>query len=244
VVIGGAGAGGGYTQSYGYDALNRLSSFGDTGGVTQGLSYDQYGNMFASQTGLSGVVALGWMPTSQSQITAANNHLTVSGVQYDSAGLGGNQTTLQGVTLTYDAENRQVQSYNSVSGNTYTYGYDGLGQRVSRTISGVTTIYAHDAFGNLATEYNPPVAAACTTCYLSWDHLGSTRMVTDGSGNVIARRITQAMEDPAGGSILVLIRMSEQGAVIDVKPVGGSAALRNSALGARRKTGRRANINL
>ena len=48
-------------------------------------------------------------------------------------------------------------------------------------------MFVHDAFGNLAAEYNPPVAAACMTCYLSWDHLGSTRMVTDAGGNIVAR---------------------------------------------------------
>ena len=35
---------------------------------------------------------------------------------------------------------------------------------------------------------NPARAPAqCQTCYLSTDHLGSTRMVTDQSGNVVAR---------------------------------------------------------
>jgi len=42
-------------------------------------------------------------------------------------------------------------------------------------------------FGNLAAEYNPQNAAPWVTCYLSSDHLGSTRMVTDGSGTLQAR---------------------------------------------------------
>ena len=29
---------------------------------------------------------------------------------------------------------------------------------------------------------------SCATCYVSWDHLGSVRMLTDGSGNVVARQ--------------------------------------------------------
>ncbi len=46
----------------------------------------------------------------------------------------------------------------------------------------------YDAFGELAAEYSttgqtPP----CTTCYLSTDHLGSIRLVTDASTNVVAR---------------------------------------------------------
>src|SRR5579875_3515240 len=29
---------------------------------------------------------------------------------------------------------------------------------------------------------------SCATCYVSWDHLGSVRMLTDASGNVVARQ--------------------------------------------------------
>jgi len=50
-------------------------------------------------------------------------------------------------------------------------------------VSGFTTIYVRDAFGNLAAEYTTggSYPMPCSTCYLSWDHLGSTRMVTDGT---------------------------------------------------------------
>jgi RHS repeat-associated protein len=45
----------------------------------------------------------------------------------------------------------------------------------------------YDAFGNLAAEYGMVASAACTTCYLSYDHLGSVRLVTDQNANVVAR---------------------------------------------------------
>ena len=183
VTIGGTGS---FTQTFGYDALNRLNGFTDSGGASQTLGYNQYGNMWQSaQTGLGSVPALASMPTSSGGVNAANNRLTAASYDIPS----GNQTLFLGVTLTYDAENHQVQSYNSVSGNTYTYAYDGLGARVSKALSGgATTLYLHDGFGNLAAEYNSQTpAAACLTCYLSGDHLGSTRLVTDGSGNVMAR---------------------------------------------------------
>ncbi len=212
VAIGGSGAGAGFTQNYGYDKLNRLCAAGEAMGAVsitsctapttgvnwaQNLGLDRYGNMWAptaSQAGVSGIPALGWMPTASGQINAANNQLAVSGLSYDTG--GGNQTTFLGTSTTspiqYDAENRQVQVVTATS-TTYAYAYDGLGQRVSRSVGGATTEYVHDVFGNLAAEYNPPGSAACTTCYLSWDHLGSTRMVTDGSttdgttGQIVAR---------------------------------------------------------
>jgi RHS repeat-associated protein len=67
------------------------------------------------------------------------------------------------------------------------YYYDGLGQRVENVLPGGTMVYAYDAFGKLIAEYSTAVVGSvCTTCYLSWDHLGSVRMVTDGSGSVKA----------------------------------------------------------
>jgi uncharacterized protein RhaS with RHS repeats len=53
---------------------------------------------------------------------------------------------------------------------------------------GGNTIYVYDALGQLAAEYNTfATTPACQTCYLSTDHLGSIRLVTDQSGNVVVR---------------------------------------------------------
>jgi hypothetical protein len=45
----------------------------------------------------------------------------------------------------------------------------------------------YDAFENLAAEWGTVASAACTTCYLSYDHLGSVRLVTDQNANVVTR---------------------------------------------------------
>ena len=53
-----------------------------------------------------------------------------------------------------------------------------------------TRTYVYDLFGRLVGEYTsqPPSATPpCSTCYLSTDHLGNTRMVTDANHAVIAR---------------------------------------------------------
>jgi RHS repeat-associated protein len=51
-----------------------------------------------------------------------------------------------------------------------------------------TTVYVYDAQGQLAAEYaTQPETPLCTTCYLTADHLGSTRLMTDGaSGAAVA----------------------------------------------------------
>ncbi|HVV70030.1 MAG TPA: hypothetical protein VHI52_00635, partial [Verrucomicrobiae bacterium] len=46
----------------------------------------------------------------------------------------------------------------------------------------------YDATGELAAEYETVAQSAdCTTCYLTTDPLGSTRVITDGNGNVVSR---------------------------------------------------------
>ncbi len=93
-------------------------------------------------------------------------------------------------SFTYDAENRQVTAcLNCTQGSpTATYAYDGQGQRVSKTVSGQTTTYVYDAFGNLAAEYGAEPASACAgTCYVTTDHLGSTRLLTNALGSPAGR---------------------------------------------------------
>src|SRR5882762_6137041 len=65
----------------------------------------------------------------------------------------------------------------------------GAGRRVSRLVNGVTTVYVYDALGQLAAEYASaaPTAPPCLTCYLTADHLGSTRVVTKTAGAVVSR---------------------------------------------------------
>jgi RHS repeat-associated protein len=51
-------------------------------------------------------------------------------------------------------------------------------------------VYVYDVFGSLAAEYSSApltTAPVCGTCYLSTDHLGSTRLVTGENGSVMAR---------------------------------------------------------
>jgi RHS repeat-associated protein len=65
---------------------------------------------------------------------------------------------------------------------TTTYTYDGDGRRVKKVSGSTTTVYVYDAQGQLAAEYAPVQPAACVTCYLTADTLGSTRMITDETG--------------------------------------------------------------
>lgn len=99
--------------------------------------------------------------------------------------MAGNQTSVflgSGGTrsFTYDAENRQIDA--SIPGmSAISYVYDGEGRRVQKTVGTTVTTFVYDAAGNLTAEYGPPSSVAGTT-YLTADHLGSTRLVTNASG--------------------------------------------------------------
>jgi RHS repeat-associated protein len=179
-------------QWYAYDTLNRINytieHANDPSGSPSSLwwelfNYDQFGNMWlSSPTG--DLPSQPLMPSAQTFFNASTNQL--NSVSYDAAG---NQTVFGSFTLAYDAEGRQISAQQSGS-PTATYQYDGLGERVTKSVGGLTTTYVHDVFGNLAAEYNSfgtPPSSPCNTCYLSGDHLGSTRMVTDSYGNPVAR---------------------------------------------------------
>jgi YD repeat-containing protein len=168
-------------RSYGYDPLNRLTSASDSGGWSRNFGYDQYGNMWV--TANSGVTLAGNTPTAN----VFNSHNQLGGASYDAAG---NQTVVNGDALTYDAENRVASATDppALGGGTENYIYDGDGRRVGKWAPNAVTVFVYDAFGQLAAEYwtatnTPP----CTTCYLSYDHLGSTRLVTGQNGIAVAR---------------------------------------------------------
>ena len=182
-----------YWETYSYDRLNRITQMTDTGNAPatpgywqRGFGYDQYGNMWQSSNDAGFPVSVG-TPSSQSNIDASRNRL--ANASYDAAG---NQTAVgSGVSaerLAYDAEGR-VNSATTAAGVQTTYGYNGQGNRVWKsTIDGITTTYVYDAQSRLGAEYSTMAQSpSCLTCYLSWDHLGTTRLVTDQNSQVVSR---------------------------------------------------------
>lgn len=179
-----------FSTSFGYDLANRLTSAADVitsnnnaPAWSRNFSYDQYGNMWT--TASSGVPVFGTMPNASTDFNPATNQLVSA--RYDAAG---NQTDVGSYSVAYDAENRQTVAVDNVSEGQASYGYDGFGQRVTKSTQGsISIVYVYDIFGQLAAEYNnfPAQQSACTTCYLSVDHLGNTRLVTDSAANIISR---------------------------------------------------------
>jgi RHS repeat-associated protein len=116
---------------------------------------------------------------------------------YDNQGNRTSVTPLGGstTTLTYDQANR-LKAF----GSSATYAYDGVGLRASKTVSGTTSNFTWDeaqglplllSEGSTSYVYGPgglPLERVTSsgTLYYLHDQLGSTRALTDQSGNVVA----------------------------------------------------------
>jgi RHS repeat-associated protein len=174
-------------QSYTYDGVNRLATFTEAATVLQGYTYDTAGVGYGNRWISSGTFLPYSTQTPQSN-SFTNNQWSPGTNVYDNAG---NQTSVflgSGGTrgFTYDAENRQIDA--SIPGmSAISYAYDGDGRRVQKTVGTTVTTYVYDAAGILAAEYGGPVDPIGGTSYLTADHLGSTRLVTNSSGAPVAR---------------------------------------------------------
>jgi RHS repeat-associated protein len=194
-------SGASFNQTYQYDDVNRLCTVRETSSTTplapracgdatglsgdtwyQSYMFDRWGNMAVKAT--PGVTPHPLTVSLLSAYNTANNRLTGSNWAYDAAG---NMTTHGGWTLAYDAANRMKTSQPS-GGSLTSYVYDADGRRVKKTTGTTSTYFVYDAFGQLAAEYasTDPTGTA-ETHYLTTDHLGSTRLVTNQTGAVVSR---------------------------------------------------------
>lgn len=164
------------TQSYAYvDPANRLTQFGESSTLPpQTYAYDAFGNRALTAGSLNGDNSL------TPQALGYNRYNRWPSFAYDAAGNitndGGNSS------IHYDAESRVTQATNAGSA-VIGFVYDGEGRRVQKTVGSTTTTYVYDAAGKIAAEYSTVAPVVTGTEYLSDDHLGSTRLTTDSSGN-------------------------------------------------------------
>ncbi len=180
------------TQVYQYnDPANRLTQASGAPTPTAGANwsesnaFDAVGNRWVPSA--TGIVLAADTPVTSSWITSQNR---INSWNYDAMGnLTGSLPTgsppVFGRTFVYDAENRQVQA--TINGAQSTYTYDGDGRRVMSVTPNATTTFVYDADGQLAQEYSTAASTVNGPAYLSVDHLGSTRLVTDVNGNVLKR---------------------------------------------------------
>ncbi len=192
-----------FEQIYTYDDLNRLQSAEEKINATtnwkQTFQFDRFGNRrfdAANTTNLSQSsptkVTNPLINTSDNRLKKDQDNDLVNDYDYDK---NGNLTQdSEGKTFFYDAENHQKEvKINGVSKGKYLY--DGDGKRVKKISDLETTIFVYNGGGQLVAEYSTQQATTPQVSFLTQDHLGSPRIITDNTGKVIARKDFNAFGD-------------------------------------------------
>jgi RHS repeat-associated protein len=194
-----------FEQTYAYDDLNRLQTATETvnnGATTtwkQTFQYDRFGNRrfdAANTTNLSQSsptkVTNPLINTSDNRLKKDQDGDSVNDYDYDKT--GNLIQDSEGKTFLYDAENHQKEVLiNGVSKGKYLY--DGEGKRVKKISDLETTIFVYNGGGQLVAEYSTQQSSTPQVSYLTSDHLGSPRIITDNIGKVIARKDFNAFGD-------------------------------------------------
>ncbi|NNE67334.1 MAG: RHS repeat protein [Pyrinomonadaceae bacterium] len=184
-------------QQYDYDSLNRIEMVAELAGSEiswrEAFEYDRYGNRRLDDSETT--ILSNFDKITNPAVDSSDNRLlphqdgdNAPDYTYDAAG-----------NLTRDAENKRY-SYNAENkireyfkpGNASNspdavYQYDGNGRRVKTIADGVETVFVYNALGRLIAEYSEKLPETPRIRYLTRDHLGSTRVVTDGGGAVVLR---------------------------------------------------------
>jgi RHS repeat-associated protein len=197
-----AGGGLSYTQSFGYDALNRLTTSSESGSAwSQTNVYDLYGNRQIDFGGGNYNLTFN-----------TSNRITTPGYSYDAAGNLTNDTVH---TYAYDAQNK----IKSVDGIADVYRYDGEGNRVRKNFSAGEKLRLVYSDGQLIAEYSlvngsllkeyiygpngllATVEPSIGTLYTTSDHLGSPRVVTNSSAAVVSRHDFKPFGEEIGAGV-------------------------------------------
>ena len=192
----------GHAYTYAYDDLHRLTNEAATSG-SMAWTYDSIGNILSkSQDGSSMTYAYNTTTHKLASVTAGG---TAYNYAYDANGNITSCPKFDGASITatltidYNVDNMPAQVVKTVSGQpdvTTNFYYDGDGNRVRKEVVGEsTTFYAgslYEVKNGVATKYifgaDRRVAKITDgegIQYFSKDHLGSSTVVTDASGNIV-----------------------------------------------------------
>lgn len=182
-----------FTQTFKYDAINRLKEAKEKTGVQtnwqQTFGYDIFGNRTSFSQTVNGVQLPMNNLTLPTIDPTKNQFTTGQGYVYD---YNGNLIQdAEGRHFTFDGNDKQIEVKDAGNQTVGEYYYDASGARVKKVVpsTGETTVFVYDAGGALAAEYSTIVETQNpTTNYLTTDHLGSPRVITDQNQNVVSRR--------------------------------------------------------
>lgn len=195
-------------HAYGYDAADRLTSATHPNLPQESYGYDGVGNRTASQRSSTYT----YQPFNKLASTSTATY------NYDNNGNLTAKTDSAGTwQYTWDYENRLTQ-VTRPDNLTISYKYDALGRRIQRSTSaGAYTNYIYDRqdvvkdvnsdgsiveyLNGLGMDNKLRQTSSAGTFYFVQDHLGSTRALTDASGNVVESEQYDSFGDGAGSTL-------------------------------------------
>jgi len=177
------------SRTFGYDLLDRLTSYTGTGGPIS-YGYDANGNR--TQQNVNGSATTYTIDSTSNRISAVGG----GSLSYDA---NGSLSSESGVTYAYDTRGRLVgygQGHNAAS-----YTYNGASQRVRKLVGNAETLFNYDGDGQLIGEYDDkgrvieetvylgamPVAVLTgnKTYYVHADYRNTPRQIDDGKGKAV-----------------------------------------------------------
>jgi RHS repeat-associated protein len=186
---------------YTYDPMGRLLTVTKDSTLVEEYQYDANGTRNYEMNSLRGI-------TGRSFSYDNEDHLLTVGTdiyQYDLDGFLTSKTAGTDVT-TYDYSSRgELLGVTLPDGRIIEYVHDPLGRRIAKKVNGVIVekylwqdmtrlLAVYDGSDNLLQRFEyadgrMPVAMTCggSTYYLTYDQVGSLRVVADASGNVVKR---------------------------------------------------------
>jgi len=175
-----------YSQSFGYDELNRLTSAtGRYGSIT--YTYDDVGNRLTRNA--NGVKETYTYVTGTNRINKITGGFNPRTFAYDG---NGNITNDGALTFVYDQNNRLIEVKEGETSKAI-YTYNGLGQRVKKVTGGVTIIYHYDLDGKLIAE-----SLSSGTLTREYLYMGKVRvaMVDVANGNAVYQYLNDRLGTP------------------------------------------------
>jgi RHS repeat-associated protein len=187
--------------AYTYDSMGRLLTVTKDGNLVEEYQYDQHGRRIYEMNGLKGISGRTYSYSDEDHLLNAGD----TAYQYDLDGFLTTKT--QGTNITYYtySSHGELLTVNLPDGRVIEYINDPLGRRIVKKVDGVVVekylwqgltrlLAVYDSSDNLfmrfeyADDRTPiTVTSGGITYYLTYDQVGSLRLVIDASGNVIKR---------------------------------------------------------
>jgi RHS repeat-associated protein len=186
---------------YSYDPMGRLLTVTKDGILVEGYGYDANGTRIEEMNSLRGIVERSFTYSNEDHLLTAGD----ATYQYNLDGFLTAKTEGTDVT-TYDYSSRGgLLVVTLPDGRIIEYVHDPLGRRIAKKINGVIVekylwqnltrlLAVYDGSDNLLQRFEyadgrMPVAMTSggSTYYLTYDQVGSLRIVADASGNVVKR---------------------------------------------------------